>query len=89
MVHSSSSMTSTVIADIEARGLSKPWDRLANCCQYPVRLDGGALSRQCRSLSLSVLAMCLLNSEILDNGQGIGGRADDVGISQQNDVPAI
>nr|XP_036584417.1 ATP-dependent DNA helicase [Colletotrichum truncatum]KAF6793935.1 ATP-dependent DNA helicase [Colletotrichum truncatum] len=71
MVHSSSSMTATVIADIEARGLSKPWDRLAivaNCCQYPVRLDGGALSRRGRSPSLSVLAVCLLNGEILDNG---------------------
>ncbi|OBR02141.1 ATP-dependent DNA helicase [Colletotrichum higginsianum IMI 349063] len=70
MVHSSSSMTPTVIADIEARKLSKPWDRLAivaNCCQYPVRLDGGALSRQGQSPSLSILAMCLLNGEILDN----------------------
>ncbi|KAJ0362690.1 hypothetical protein COL26b_013257 [Colletotrichum chrysophilum] len=70
-VHSSSSMTPTVIDDIEARELSKPWDRLAiiaNCCQYPVRLDGGALSRQGQSLSLSVLAMCLLNGEILNNG---------------------
>lgn len=71
MVHSSSSMTPTVIADIEARGLSKPWDRLAiiaNCCQYRVRLDGGELSRRGLSPSLSVLAMCLLNGEILNNG---------------------
>ncbi|RYP66846.1 hypothetical protein DL771_007568 [Monosporascus sp. 5C6A] len=70
MLHESSAMTPTVIADIEARGLSKPWDRLAivaNCCQYPVRLDDEVLSRQRRSLSLSVLAMCLLNGEILDN----------------------
>ncbi|KAK1975348.1 hypothetical protein LZ30DRAFT_764297 [Colletotrichum cereale] len=57
MVHSSRSMTPTVIADIEA----------PNCCQYPVRLDGGALSRQGRSLSLSVLAICLLNGKILNN----------------------
>jgi hypothetical protein len=58
------------MTDIEARGLLKPWDRLAilaNCCQYPVRLDCEALSKQRRSLSLSVLAMCLLNGEILDN----------------------
>ncbi|KAM3562072.1 hypothetical protein ARSEF4850_002920 [Beauveria asiatica] len=41
-------MTSTIIADIEAR-------------------DGEALSLQRRSLSLSLLAMCLLNGEILDN----------------------
>jgi hypothetical protein len=71
MIHSSSSMTPMVIADIEARGLSKPWDRLAivaNCCRYPVRLDSGALSREHCSPSLSVLAMCLLNGEILNNG---------------------
>ena len=70
MLHGSSLMTPTVVADIEGRGLSKPWDRLpiiANCCQFSVRLDSGALRRQHRSLSLSVLAMCLLNGEILDN----------------------
>lgn len=67
----SRTMTPTVIADIQARGLSKPWDRLpivANCCQYSVRLDGEALSQQRQSISLSVLAMCLLNGEIIDNG---------------------
>lgn len=70
MLHGSSAMTPTVVADIEGRGLSKPWDRLpiiANCCQFSVRLDSGVLRRQHRSLSLSVLAMCLLNGEILDN----------------------
>ncbi|KAL7947300.1 hypothetical protein V8C42DRAFT_317368 [Trichoderma barbatum] len=69
----SSTMTPTIVTDIEARGLSKPWDRLAilaNCCQYPVRLDCEALKKQRRSLSLSVLAMCLLNGEILDNNDG-------------------
>ena len=77
MVPRSSAMTAIVVADIEARGLSKPWDRLAilaNCCQYPLRLDGEALSKQDHSLSLSVLAMCLLNGEILDNnddGRGL------------------
>jgi hypothetical protein len=71
MLHESSRMTPIVIADLEARKLSKPWDRLAitaNCCQYAIRLDGEALSQQRCSLSLSVLAMCLLNGEILDNG---------------------
>lgn len=66
----SSAMTPTVMTDIEARGLEKPWDRLAilaNCCQYSVRLDDEALRRQSRSLSLSMLAMCLLNGEILNN----------------------
>jgi hypothetical protein len=69
MLNSSSSMTPMVIADIESRGLLNPWDRLAiaaNCCQYPVRLDIGNLSRQSHSPSLAMLAMCL-NGEILDN----------------------
>ncbi|KFA80121.1 hypothetical protein S40288_04636 [Stachybotrys chartarum IBT 40288] len=73
-IEDSSSMTPRVVADIEARGLSKPWDRLAivaNCCQYPVRLNSGELSRHDQSLSLSVLAMCLLNGEILDNSKNI------------------
>ncbi|KAL9489743.1 hypothetical protein ACSS6W_002020 [Trichoderma asperelloides] len=72
----SSAMTPIVVTDIEERGLSKPWDRLAivaNCCQYPVRLDYEALSNQGYSLSLSVLAMCLLNGEILDNSDGSPG----------------
>ncbi|PNP59742.1 hypothetical protein THARTR1_00621 [Trichoderma harzianum] len=70
MLLKSSAMTPTIVADIEARGLLKPWDRLAilaNCCQYPIRLDYEALNKQRRSLSLSTLAMCLLNGEILDN----------------------
>ncbi|EHK20856.1 uncharacterized protein TRIVIDRAFT_69673 [Trichoderma virens Gv29-8] len=70
VLHESSAMTPTIITDIEARGLLKPWDRLAilaNCCQYPVRLDCEALSKQRHSLSLSMMVMCLLNGEILDN----------------------
>lgn len=72
----SSAMTPTVVTDIEKRELLKPWDRLAivaNCCQYPMRLDYEALSNQGRSLSLSVLAMCLLNGEILDNSDSSKG----------------
>ncbi len=71
MLHESSAMTPTVIADIEVRDLSESWDRLpiiANCCQYSVRLDGEVLGRQRRSLSVSTLAMCLVNGEILNNG---------------------
>ncbi|KAL6910134.1 hypothetical protein GGI43DRAFT_389416 [Trichoderma evansii] len=70
MLPESSAMTPRVVGDIEERKLLKPWDRLAiiaNCCQYPVRLDYESLSKQGCSLSLSVLAMCLLNGEILDN----------------------
>ncbi|TLS21315.1 uncharacterized protein PpBr36_10400 [Pyricularia pennisetigena] len=82
-VRSSDSMTPTVIADVEARGLSKPWDRLeivANCCRYPVRLDGKVLSQQRCSPSLSVLAMSLLNGEILKN--------DDHGIASVSGLTA-
>nr|XP_036581443.1 uncharacterized protein CTRU02_08493 [Colletotrichum truncatum]KAF6789794.1 hypothetical protein CTRU02_08493 [Colletotrichum truncatum] len=55
LIHNSISMTPTIIADIEPRGLKKPWDRLAiiaNCCQYPVRLNGNTLSQRRQSLSL-------------------------------------
>ncbi len=71
MLHELSAMTPTVITDIEARGMADSWDRLAivaNCCQYSIRLDRNALIQQRRSLSLSILAMCLLNGEILNNG---------------------
>ncbi|KAL6405849.1 hypothetical protein AUP68_10988 [Ilyonectria robusta] len=66
------SMTPTIISDIEHRNVKKPWDRLAvvaNCCQYPVRLDVEELQRKKHSLSLSMLVMSLLNGEILSNGR--------------------
>ncbi|KAI9155039.1 hypothetical protein HJFPF1_07602 [Paramyrothecium foliicola] len=69
LLDESTAMTPTIITDIEARGLSQPWDRLAiiaNCCQYPIRLDSEKLQME-QSLSLSMLAMCLLNGEILNN----------------------
>ncbi|KAL8377989.1 hypothetical protein RB595_008602 [Gaeumannomyces hyphopodioides] len=71
LLSKSSSMTPRVLADVESRELSQPWDRLAivaNCCRYPIRLDKETLSQQGHSLSLSLLAMCLVNGEILDNG---------------------
>lgn len=70
----SSAMTPRIIADIEARGMEQPSDRLAivaNCCQYSMRLDYNALSRQDYSLSLSILAMCLLNGEILNGNDSM------------------
>ncbi|KAF2965113.1 hypothetical protein GQX73_g8449 [Xylaria multiplex] len=63
-------MSPTIIADVEKRGVKNAWDRLAivgNCCSYPVRMDIERLRRSGYSLSLSMLAMCLLNGEILDN----------------------
>ncbi|KAL8337121.1 hypothetical protein RB601_008572 [Gaeumannomyces tritici] len=77
LVPKSSSMTPRVLADVESRKLSQPWDRLAivaNCCRYPVRLNTEALSQRNHSISLSLLAMCLLNGEILDDD----GDDDDV-----------
>jgi hypothetical protein len=70
MLRGSTPTTPKVVADIEARALSVPWDRpaiIANCCQYSVRLNGEALRRSRYSLSLASLAMCLFNGEILHN----------------------
>lgn len=70
LLPNSASMTPATVADIEARGMWKPWDRLAivaNCCRYSMRFNSAKLKKQDQSLSLSMLAMCLLNGEILDN----------------------
>ncbi|KAI3322845.1 heterokaryon incompatibility protein-domain-containing protein [Xylariaceae sp. AK1471] len=64
------SMSPSIIADIEKRQLSIPFDRLpiiANCCQYSIRLDGTELAKRGHSLSLTILALFLLNGEILYN----------------------
>ena len=66
------SMSPTIIADLVARDLDKDWDRLplaANCCQYSIRLNSTELRANGRSLSLSTLALCLVNGEILSNHQ--------------------
>ncbi|OTB15402.1 hypothetical protein K445DRAFT_301441 [Daldinia sp. EC12] len=63
-------MYPAIIANIEARGVTNPWDRIpivANCCDYPVRLDIQKLEKENHSLSLSMLATCLLNGEIFYN----------------------
>jgi hypothetical protein len=63
----SMSMTPRVIADIQTRGLKDAWDRLAiiaNCCQYTIRMDQTQMQKP-KSLTISILAMCLLNGEIL------------------------
>ena len=69
---SSKPMTPRIVSDIDKKDISKPWDRLAivaNCCGYAIRLDGDELSRNKSSLSLSILAQCLLNGEVLHNGR--------------------
>ncbi|RYP70649.1 hypothetical protein DL769_004895 [Monosporascus sp. CRB-8-3] len=72
LLKGSESMAPAIIADVERRGVSNPWDRLAivaNCCSYPVRLHIQQLHEEDHSLSLSMLAMCLLNGQILHNGR--------------------
>jgi hypothetical protein len=66
----SRSMTPTILADIGRRGICTESDRLAiaaNCCGYTTRLDTAALNKRGSSLSLSMLALYLLNGEIMDN----------------------
>jgi len=72
----STSMSGTIISDVQWRGVTEPWDRLAiiaNCCQYATRLDATRLQQQQDedgpSLDLSVLALRLLNGEILNNDE--------------------
>ncbi|KAI1332516.1 hypothetical protein F5Y16DRAFT_357971 [Xylariaceae sp. FL0255] len=66
----SRSMTPTIFADMGRRGISTESDRLAiaaNCCGYTKRLDTTALNRRRCSLSISLLALYLLNGEIMEN----------------------
>lgn len=71
-------MTPTLVRDVERRQMQERWDRLAitaNCCQYAVRLKAEKLCFK-HSLSLSVLTLCLLNGEVLLNGNGQSGHKD-------------
>ncbi|KAH8819812.1 heterokaryon incompatibility protein-domain-containing protein [Xylogone sp. PMI_703] len=66
-------MTPTILADIGARGITKPLDRLAiaaNCCDYDTRLDTKELEDHKFSISLAILAQYILNGEIIDNSRG-------------------
>jgi hypothetical protein len=66
------SMSSSIFADIGRRGITNQSDVLdiaANCCSYSVRLDVEALKKAKCSLSLSILALYLLNGEVVCNDQ--------------------
>ncbi|XXG93990.1 hypothetical protein Hte_000241 [Hypoxylon texense] len=68
----SRSMSPTIISDVLYRGITLESDRLAimaNCCGYGIRLDTNSLNSDGSSLSLSILALYLLNGEIIDNGR--------------------
>jgi hypothetical protein len=69
------SMSPTIFSDINKRELKRHWDQLAiaaNCCQYSTRLNVQELKRKGHSFSLSKLALCLLNGELLRNDVVIG-----------------
>lgn len=62
------SMSPAIFEDINARGITVPSDCLAiaaNCCRYISRLDAKVLTARKESLSLSVLALFVMNGEIL------------------------
>ncbi|CAJ2501590.1 Uu.00g044430.m01.CDS01 [Anthostomella pinea] len=66
----SRSMSPTIFADVGSRGITTESDRLAiaaNCCGYTTRLDTASLNSSGSSLSLSMLALYLLNGEIIEN----------------------
>jgi len=67
------SMTPTVFKDITDRDLGWVWDRIpiaANCCQYSIRLDSLSLMKNEPSVSVAMLALYLLNGEIMWNDRG-------------------
>ncbi|KAI1271192.1 hypothetical protein F5Y07DRAFT_383841 [Xylaria sp. FL0933] len=77
-------MSPTIIADVEKRGVTCAWDRLAivgNCCDYSVHMNLERLRQSRHSLSLSMLAMCLLNGEVLDNRPSSERNASDLTVS--------
>ncbi|KXJ95506.1 heterokaryon incompatibility protein-domain-containing protein [Microdochium bolleyi] len=67
------SMSPTIFADVVKRGIAVESDRLAiiaNCCGYDTRLKTGTSSMSAAgesSLSLSMMALFLLNGEIMEN----------------------
>jgi hypothetical protein len=64
------SMSPTIFDDVGRRDIERESDRLAivaNCCSYAVRLETESLKEAACSLSLSMLALYLLNGEIMDN----------------------
>ncbi|KAK5077800.1 hypothetical protein LTR70_009395 [Exophiala xenobiotica] len=63
-------LTWRVVNDLQSRRLDDPWEILAviaNRCGYSVRLDAKRLKASGYSLNAAVLALLLLNGEILHN----------------------
>lgn len=68
---SAETLSTRILADIAHRGSKYPEDLLAimaNCCSYTVRLDGQSLiASQRSSISIALLALFLLNGELIWN----------------------
>lgn len=61
---------SPLVTAVVSKDIAKPWDRVAilgNCCRYSMRLESQYLQHKGASLSLSILALVLLNGEVLNN----------------------
>ncbi|KAF5972105.1 hypothetical protein FCOIX_9496, partial [Fusarium coicis] len=68
----SSSMSGTIVSDVRKRGVTEPYDCLAiiaNCCQYATRLNSTRLQDSGVDLDLAILALRLVNGEILKNDE--------------------
>jgi hypothetical protein len=65
------SMSPAIFADISSRSITRCSDLLAiaaNCCNYSERLNTKSLNSQGFSLSVAMLALYLINGEIIVNG---------------------
>ncbi|KAF4871757.1 hypothetical protein CGCSCA1_v009115 [Colletotrichum siamense] len=65
-------MFPAIASDLSKRELKEPWDILAiiaNCCQYSLYPDIQTLRQNSASRDLSILAMCLINGEVLNNNR--------------------
>jgi hypothetical protein len=65
-------MSPNIFADIGHRDITKPYDILAiaaNCCDYSIRLNTTGLEEAQYSLSSCLLALYLLNGEIMTNDE--------------------
>jgi hypothetical protein len=64
-------MSSTIFRDLGTRSITEPSDLLAisaNCMDYSVRLDTKKVQESESSLSLCILALYMLNGDVIKNG---------------------
>ncbi|KAK3343172.1 hypothetical protein B0H65DRAFT_242019 [Neurospora tetraspora] len=67
-----SCVVASFVQIVERKAIANYWDRLAiigNCSRFSIRLQPLELQRQGHSISISTLALFLLNGEVLDNGK--------------------